>query len=1656
MKTYHSYSFFKIIRTLIAPLLTLLGIIPISGKKMQANCSINAFIHAILPSLIHKKLIFSGGLALVMSLGAWLPLAMGAELEFVTEVAPSGNIKARWIDAMLVLNNKPNEIIFTTDNQGAYCGGGTPASAWKLILDSSTGDVIDLQLKQNLSLIQHSRRILLESSDGIVFTGGGWCGYKPPYYSLDGGETYQPANHGVHPPNSTYFLAEFNGEVYAGTGYEPYHGQVYRWLGADNSDHWKLVLDLDPPRSIIGAMAEYKNRLFVGSSVYWHPIEGCESTIPVYVSDDGNTFEPTTGIPPCLSVRNLLIVDEHLVARVLNRSNNDGYIYNWNDSLEKWEEVASYDLTVFNVGLVSHKGVIYAYGKAPSDTSKGIYRSVDRGTTWEQIDILENPDGSAMTLHHDTLYIGTYADDNDRAYIYKLDLTDDDPCEDGPAVFKFKLSASNAAELDWFGGSASISGNHAIVGASGNDDAGPASGSAYIFERDTGSGTWSQVAKITASDAAEDNLFGHAVSISGDQAIVGAYASFDAGSAYIFERDTGSGTWSQVAKITSFDIHGMSRGIPVSLSGDRAIVGAFDSSNAGPRSGSAYIYKLDSLVTLSFGSAMSMTENEAGIAHPISIKLSLPDGSVLCDEISVDIMDSGTGTATSGVDYSEFLPQTITFPAGSVNGETRTVEFGILQDRLLEGNETVVFRLTNAHGPAVIGENLSFTLTIVDDDRANFLGRDVQIAYRVLNPDLGEPEGYDPPRIVEVGPEIELQRYPRRYPHLDVDLSATQIRITNDGARFDQREFNGLEIEDTVDGNVLDDVVGILLNGSETTAPGFSSDHLEFDDALDRIRINLKGLARTDFPEGSVIVVDVDFGDHPGPEVSFSEPTQSIAEGVGVIEITVELDRISDEDVWVPFTVGGTATLTEDFIVSSSPLRIPAGTQLASIEIEVLDDNQPEIDEMIDLKLGTPTNAKIGTVPDHRVILEDNESSFLNEELSVTYRVLNPDLGEPEGYDPPRIVEVGPEIELQRYPQRYPHLDVDLSATQIRITNDGARFDQREFNGLEIEDTVDGNVLDDVVGILLNGSETTAPGFSSDHLEFDDALDRIRINLKGLARTDFPEGSMIVVDVIFGEDVPNTTLAFDTVESVTQGESDLAHLISLRLTIPGGGVLGQDVSIDIVDDGTGSAQSGVDYSLFTPVTVTFAAGSIDGATQSVTLSILEDEQVEGDETVVLRLTNAHGPAVIGGNATHTVTIADDDEPTAFGLIGHWKFDELNWTGVEGEVVDSSGQGNHGTSGNGAQIFADGKINNAGEFDGDDDYVDLGEIERGHPLQLSSGGTLMGWFNQRPGHRLQRIFDKSTRGFGAKGYALLADPLKKTISIFVWRSHYQSEVGVYAFNEWMHVAAVIKESDFEIYVNGTKVNGAFVRGSAKHPANVKANMRIGSRNHKTGREFNGFLDDLRIYNRTLSEAEIKGILDEASAGSVAAASQAGTEQMDIVKGKAAGSITNLFLSQTLYEDAEDGKIAGWSAYGDGSVLNVKETSGNRIISTQGELDSDPFRLGRDDFSDWNNTKEFTASFAILMEKAAAVYFRVDTTGGEKYLCYTPGPEAIHVNHTLLHFGLGIDADGEWHAIYRDLARDVANALPGTQLLAVKDFYIYGSLKIDNIILLNPVL
>ncbi|MDR1284473.1 MAG: FG-GAP repeat protein [Opitutaceae bacterium] len=170
-----------------------------------------------------------------------------------------------------------------------------------------------------------------------------------------------------------------------------------------------------------------------------------------------------------------------------------------------------------------------------------------------------------------------------------------------------KLLASDGVATDRFGWSVSLSGANALIGAYNNDDKGDNSGAAYYYKRldavTPQSGPVTETVKLLASDGAEEDNFGLSVSLSGDNALVGAYGDADkgeyTGSAYYYkglDKVTGKTTTETVKLLASDGAEEDHFSNSVSLSGDNALVGAFYDDDKGYDSGAAYYYKkLDSV-----------------------------------------------------------------------------------------------------------------------------------------------------------------------------------------------------------------------------------------------------------------------------------------------------------------------------------------------------------------------------------------------------------------------------------------------------------------------------------------------------------------------------------------------------------------------------------------------------------------------------------------------------------------------------------------------------------------------------------------------------------------------------------------------------------------------------------------------------------------------------------------------------------------------------------------------------------------------------------------------------------------------------------------------------------------------------------------------------
>ena len=197
--------------------------------------------------------------------------------------------------------------------------------------------------------------------------------------------------------------------------------------------------------------------------------------------------------------------------------------------------------------------------------------------------------GHSVSIRDEIAVIGAWRDDDSGSasgsvYVYRYDGLS--------WIEEAKLLASDGAEDDYFGRSVSISGNVVVVGANGEDSQGSDSGAAYVF-RDAGS-SWIEEAKLLASDGAAGDEFGSTVSISGGRIVVGAHGDddhgSDAGAAYVYRYD--GSAWVEEAKLLASDgAAGDWFGSSVSIFGDVIVIGAPEPFLDAP--GSAYVFVHD-------------------------------------------------------------------------------------------------------------------------------------------------------------------------------------------------------------------------------------------------------------------------------------------------------------------------------------------------------------------------------------------------------------------------------------------------------------------------------------------------------------------------------------------------------------------------------------------------------------------------------------------------------------------------------------------------------------------------------------------------------------------------------------------------------------------------------------------------------------------------------------------------------------------------------------------------------------------------------------------------------------------------------------------------------------------------------------------------------
>jgi FG-GAP repeat len=249
--------------------------------------------------------------------------------------------------------------------------------------------------------------------------------------------------------------------------------------------------------------------------------------------------------------------------------------------------------------------------------------------------------GIAVAIDGDTIVVGASGDDGG--------------APDGGAAHVFtrsgsvwthqaELLAAGGAVSNGFGRSVDLDADTAAIGAGTADPGGLVdAGAAYVFTRSAG--TWTQQGALAAGDGAAGDVFGSAVSVSGDTLVSGAWRNDqmadDAGSAYVFERT--AGVWTERTKLVGGDGAADDRfGVSVGIDGGTIVVGAYRDDDSGTNSGSAYLYVRSGANWTQGGKAVA---DDAAAGDQFGISVAVDGDTALIGAFTDDAPGSNSGSA---------------------------------------------------------------------------------------------------------------------------------------------------------------------------------------------------------------------------------------------------------------------------------------------------------------------------------------------------------------------------------------------------------------------------------------------------------------------------------------------------------------------------------------------------------------------------------------------------------------------------------------------------------------------------------------------------------------------------------------------------------------------------------------------------------------------------------------------------------------------------------------------------------------------------------------------------------------------------------------------------------------------------------------------------
>jgi cysteine-rich repeat protein len=300
----------------------------------------------------------------------------------------------------------------------------------------------------------------------------------------------------------------------------------------------------------------------------------------------------------------------------------------------------------------------------------------------------------------------------------------------------------------------------------------------------------------------------------------------------------------------------------------------------------------------------------------------------------------------------------------------------------------------------------------------------------------------------------------------------------------------------------------------------------------------------------------------------------------------------------------------------------------------------------------------------------------------------------------------------------------------------------------------------------------------------------------------------------------------------------------------------------------------------------------------------------------------------GRGVTGNVVNLDD------GLVAHY---------AGSDFTDSSANGNNilNCEGHCPSLSDNGKIGDAAEFNGVEDYVQAPDVA-GFEFAENSGFALVAWVNSDSSKVTQALFNKRYRytDINSQYYATISNNVG-TIAFGTYDGSYHTVRANFSADTWQHVVLLRKvNGNMEVYING--VLSGFGESTTADLGVTDLSLTIGmdARNSGLARYdnnyFKGMIDEVRVYNKELSQEEITALYELAGSGTTPEASCVDYDDgLDYYeKGESYSSIQDF----TQYDECDSSYVIENFCEGEISLEELPREEGNNpyLVGTMGRF------------------------------------------------------------------------------------------------------------------------